>query len=139
MRDLWHFSLLVVTLAGHAAGECTGVFNASHGVCCTSGCGQSRMACAETPEALLPAALGLIESASYISDMKGTAEEGRYYAFNENRGVAGDIGFDPLGFAAKGDLRGEELIVGRIAMLGIAGMVAQELNTAGYLFYPDTY
>ena len=84
-------------------------------------------------------AIGLIESASYISDMKGTAEEGRYYAFNENRGVAGDIGFDPLGFAAKGDLRGEELIVGRIAMLGIAGMVAQELNTAGYLFYPDTY
>merc|ERR1711924_465915 len=84
-------------------------------------------------------AIGLIESASYISDMKGTAEEGRFYAFNEQRGVAGDIGFDPLGFAAKGDLRGEELIVGRIAMLGIAGMVAQELNTAGYLFYPDTY
>ena len=53
--------------------------------------------------------------------------------------MAGDIGFDPLGFAAKGDLRSEELFVGRIAMLGIAGMVAQELNTAGYLFYPDTY
>ena len=35
--------------------------------------------------------------------------------------------------------RGEELVVGRLAMLGIAGMVAQELNTAGYLFYPDTY
>ena len=35
--------------------------------------------------------------------------------------------------------RDEELVVGRIAMLGIAGMVAQELNTAGYLFYPDTY
>ena len=84
-------------------------------------------------------AIGLIESASYISDMKGTAEEGRYYAFNEQRGVPGDIGFDPLGFASKGDLRGEELVVGRIAMLGIAGMVAQELNTAGYLFYPDTY
>merc|ERR1712094_79371 len=81
----------------------------------------------------------LNESASYISDMEGTAEEGRYYAFNEQRGVAGDIGFDPLGFASKGDLRGEELIVGRIAMLGIFGMVAQELNTAGYLFYPDTY
>merc|ERR1712094_164579 len=32
-------------------------------------------------------ATGLIESASYISDMKGTAEEGRYYAFNEQRGV----------------------------------------------------
>ena len=48
-------------------------------------------------------------------------------------------GFDPLGFASKGDLRSEEVIVGRIAMLGIAGMVAQELNTAGYLFYPDTY
>merc|ERR1711924_152656 len=94
------------------------------------------------PPDLLPivvGAIGLIESASYISDMKGTAEEGRYYAFNEQRGVAGDIGFDPLGFASKGDLRGEELIVGRIAMLGIAGMVAQELNTAGYLFYPDTY
>ena len=84
-------------------------------------------------------AIGLIESASYISDMKGTAEDGRYWAFNEQRGVPGDIGFDPLGFAAKGDLRSEEVIVGRIAMLGIAGMVAQELNTAGYLFYPDTY
>merc|ERR1712118_586061 len=34
-----------------------------------------------------------------------------------------------IAFAAKGDLRGEELIVGRLAMLGIAGMVAQELNT----------
>ena len=29
--------------------------------------------------------------------MKGTAEEGRYYAFNEQRGVAGDIGFDLCG------------------------------------------
>merc|ERR1711968_280456 len=46
-------------------------------------------------------AIGLIESASYISDMKGTAEEGRFYAFNEQRGVPGDIGFDPLGFAAR--------------------------------------
>merc|ERR1712216_194016 len=71
-------------------------------------------------------AIGLIESASYISDMKGTAEQGRYYAFNEQRGVPGDIGFDPLGFASKGDLRSEEVIVGRIAMLGIAGMVAQD-------------
>ena len=84
-------------------------------------------------------AIGLIESASYISDMKGTAEEGRSFAFNDQRGVAGDIGFDPLGFSKNSDLRSEELIVGRIAMLGIAGMVAQELNTAGYLFYPDTY
>jgi hypothetical protein len=25
--------------------------------------------------------------------------------------------------------------VGRIAMLGFAGMVAQEINTQGYLFY----
>ena len=25
--------------------------------------------------------------------MKGTAEQGRYYAFNEQRGVPGDIGF----------------------------------------------
>ena len=58
---------------------------------------------------------------------------------NLDGSMAGDVGFDPLGFASKGDLRGEELIVGRVAMLGIAGMVAQELNTAGYLFYPDTY
>ena len=84
-------------------------------------------------------AIGLIESASYISDMKGTAEAGEYYGFNDQRGVAGDIGFDPLGFSKNSDLRSDELIVGRIAMLGIAGMVAQELNTAGYLFYPDTY
>merc|ERR1719482_912799 len=84
-------------------------------------------------------AIGLIESASYIADTENPSETGRYWTFKAERGVPGDIGFDPLGFAAKGDLRGEELIVGRVAMLGIAGMVAQELNTAGYLFYPDTY
>ena len=80
-------------------------------------------------------AIGLIESASYISDMKGTAEAGEYYGFNDQRGVAGDIGFDPLGLSEKGDFRSQELVVGRIAMLGFAGMVAQEINTQSYLFY----
>ena len=46
----------------------------------------------------------------------------------------GDIGFDPLGFAAKGDFRSQELLVGRIAMLAIATMVSQELVTHAPLF-----
>mmetsp|Transcript_7026 Transcript_7026/g.22182 ORF Transcript_7026/g.22182 Transcript_7026/m.22182 type:complete len:203 (-) Transcript_7026:118-726(-) len=77
-------------------------------------------------------AIGLIESASYISDMKGTVEQGKYLTFKEER-LAGNIGFDPLGFGKDSDLRSEELTVGRIAMLGIAGMVLQEVNTGGYL------
>merc|ERR1712129_361596 len=77
-------------------------------------------------------AIGLIESASYISDMKGTVEQGKYLTFKEER-LAVNIGFDPLGFGKDSDLRSEELTVGRIAMLGIAGMVLQEVNTGGYL------
>uniref|UniRef100_A0A6S8DIV7 Plastid light harvesting protein n=1 Tax=Aureoumbra lagunensis TaxID=44058 RepID=A0A6S8DIV7_9STRA len=51
----------------------------------------------------------------------------------------GDLGFDPLGLkptdaAELSELQTKELQNGRLAMLGIAGMVAQELTTGGKLF-----
>ena len=53
--------------------------------------------------------------------------------------VPGDLGFDPLGFKPKGvtdirEMQAKELNNGRAAMIGIAGMVAQELATGGKLF-----
>ena len=55
--------------------------------------------------------------------------------------AAGDLGFDPLRLQpsdpqALDDLRAKELNNGRLAMLAIAGMVAQELVTHGPLFTP---
>merc|ERR1712032_1112142 len=53
--------------------------------------------------------------------------------------LPGDIGFDPLGLKPKGatelkEIETKELNNGRLAMLGIAGMVAQELATGKMLF-----
>ena len=52
--------------------------------------------------------------------------------------VNGDLGFDPLGLKPEGDdfdvMRTKELQNGRLAMLGIAGMVAQELVTGQTIF-----
>ncbi len=52
--------------------------------------------------------------------------------------VNGDLGFDPLGFKPKTQkgfdvIRTKELSNGRLAMLGVAGMVAQELVSYIYL------
>ena len=53
--------------------------------------------------------------------------------------VNGDLGFDPLGLRPEGQeefdtMRTKELQNGRLAMLGVAGMVAQELVTGQTLF-----
>jgi hypothetical protein len=48
--------------------------------------------------------------------------------------IAGDFGFDPLGFSKRVDLRDEELVIGRIAMLAIAIMVIQELSAKVSIF-----
>merc|ERR1711939_1040440 len=53
--------------------------------------------------------------------------------------VAGDFGFDPLGLkpedaAELKELQTKELNNGRLAMMAIAGMVAQEAVTSGKLF-----
>jgi hypothetical protein len=52
--------------------------------------------------------------------------------------VNGDLGFDPLGLKPEGadfdTMRTKELQNGRLAMLGIAGMVAQELVTGKAIF-----
>ena len=53
--------------------------------------------------------------------------------------VNGDLGFDPLGLKPDNDedfnvMRTKELQNGRLAMLGIAGMVAQELVTGKTIF-----
>ena len=65
--------------------------------------------------------------------MKGTAEEGRYYAFNKQRGVPGDIGFDPLNLggddAAVRRFELAELKHARLAMIGLGGLVHQEILT----------
>lgn len=52
--------------------------------------------------------------------------------------VNGDLGFDPLGLKPEGEefdtMRTKELQNGRLAMLGVAGMVAQELVTGEKIF-----
>merc|ERR1711907_476335 len=53
--------------------------------------------------------------------------------------VAGDLGFDPMGLkptnpAELAEMQNKELNNGRLAMIGIAGMVGQELASGAKLF-----
>ena len=50
--------------------------------------------------------------------------------------IVGDLGFDPLGFNGKDskDLQTKEINNGRLAMLAVAGIVAQELVTGEKIF-----
>merc|ERR1719453_1907550 len=64
--------------------------------------------------------------------------EGNWWTLKEDR-VPGDFEFDPLDMyptdpAEQLEMQSKELNNGRVAMIAIAGMVAQELATGGKLF-----
>jgi len=83
------------------------------------------------------AAIAIPESQFSIPTFKepvtesGSYSEKNAFAMDSDR-IPGDIGFDPLGLkptepAALLEMQNKELNNGRLAMIGIAGMVAQEL------------
>ena len=80
---------------------------------------------------IVVSAIFLLEANTALQTFKDPTEA--LWALKEDH-AAGDLGFDPLNFGAKADLRAQELAVGRLAMLGIAGMVAQEVSTQAWLF-----
>ena len=83
----------------------------------------------ETFWPIVVGAIFIVEAASAIPTFKA-ADGGQWFQIKDDH-VAGDLGFDPLGLSDEGDVmryREGELLNGRIAMLAIAGMVAQELN-----------
>jgi len=64
--------------------------------------------------------------------------EARLFRIKEDH-AAGDYGFDPLGLkpldaAGLKEMQDKELNNGRLAMIGIAGMVGQELATGAKMF-----
>jgi Chlorophyll A-B binding protein len=82
-------------------------------------------------------AVGVVEGQNIISGWGSKDENGMAYLKDEY--VNGDLGFDPLGLKPKNQddfdvMRTKELQNGRLAMIGVAGMVAQELvNQKGIL------
>ena len=69
-----------------------------------------------------------------------TSAAGETVASLKDGYVAGDLGFDPLGFGSTSVdkfkvLQTKELNNGRLAMIGVAGIIAQELKT-GEKFLP---
>ena len=74
-------------------------------------------------------AIAMIEAGSAITTFKDPSEA--LWELKEDH-VSGDLGFDPLGLkpdspAELKEIQTKELNNGRLAMIGIAGMVAQEL------------
>ena len=67
------------------------------------------------------------------------SEGGQPWSIRSDGRISGDFGFDPAGFQneASFDLieaQNKELLSGRVAMLGFAGMVIEELITGAKLF-----
>lgn len=83
--------------------------------------------------------IALIEGQTIITGWESPSENKKGFADLKADYVPGGIGFDPLGFKpsdadAFATIRTKEIQNGRLAMLGVAGMVAQELvNGKGIL------
>jgi len=96
-------------------------------------------------DALLPtfwlavlSVVAVIESYTIIT-LWQPLEEAKGFAHLKKDVVAGNLGFDPLKFAPIGSkqfdsMKTKELNNGRLAMLGVAGVVAQELVTGVSVF-----
>jgi hypothetical protein len=83
--------------------------------------------------------LGILEIFSVFGFEDPLDEEGRWWTLKRDR-MPGDFGFDPLNMysrmfpAEQIEMRTKELNNGRLAMIGITGMVVQELATGTTLF-----
>ncbi len=80
--------------------------------------------------------IGLIESASSLTKFENPLYQP--YTLKKDH-INGDYGFDPLNFKPNDEIGlrkmvEAELKIGRVAMLGIASMVTEELFTHSYLF-----
>jgi len=69
----------------------------------------------------------------------GTYKDKDTWTIKQDGRIPGDLGYDPLGIKPKDpeallDMQNKELAHGRLAMIGMAGMVAQELVTGQKLF-----
>jgi hypothetical protein len=69
----------------------------------------------------------------------GTYKDQDTWTMKQDGRIPGDLGYDPLGIKPKDpaallDMQNKELLHGRLAMIGMAGMVAQELVTKEKLF-----
>jgi len=101
----------------------------------------SYVAYQETPlQTFWPTVVGIIGVFEFfsITSIEGSFEIREAFSNGVNR-VAGDFMFDPLGLKPKtpeelSKMQEKELNNGRLAMIGIAGMVAQELVNGEKIF-----
>ena len=101
----------------------------------------SYMAFQQTPlQTFWPIVVGgiaLIEAASALTTFENPLQGAGWWSLKADH-APGDLGFDPLGLKPAGadlkEMQTKELQNGRLAMLGIAGMVAQELVSGAKIF-----
>ena len=67
------------------------------------------------------------------------SEGGQPWSIRSDGRISGDFNFDPAGFTKEPsfdiiEAQNKELLSGRVAMLGFAGMVIEELVTGAKLF-----
>ena len=84
---------------------------------------------------------GLLQIVVFMGWLEVVANKGKYTMMNmfEDGRAPGDLGFDPLNLKPKEPaallaMQNKELNNGRLAMIGVAGMTAQELVTDAPLF-----